>query len=203
MMQKRLPGAARERITVGEDIRGADINALIHLICHMPENLVGLELGTYRGESLVTLLQSCSNIKLLHSCDNYEPFEDCFTTPYTGEPDYIVDKIDQEYNEMFAKHLIKNSGCQDRVKLHKKKSLDLVSDFKDYSLDFIWIDTLLTKEQMEQEITAWYPKIKKGGLFSGHDWNFYLLQNFLHEFRKKNNIMNKMSTFDNNFAWFK
>ena len=102
MMQKRLPGAARERITVGEDIRGADINALIHLICHMPENLVGLELGTYRGESLVTLLQSCSNIKLLHSCDNYEPFEDCFTTPYTGEPDYIVDKIDQEYNEMFA-----------------------------------------------------------------------------------------------------
>ena len=93
MMQKRLPGAARERITVGEDIRGADINALIHLICHMPENLVGLELGTYRGESLVTLLQSCSNIKLLHSCDNYEPFEDLngdgiWTEPYCEDTNF-------------------------------------------------------------------------------------------------------------------
>lgn len=39
----------------------------------------------------------------------------------------------------------------------------------DASLDFVWLDDDHQKDHVEQEITALWPKMKKGGLIVGHD----------------------------------
>ena len=62
---------------------------------------------------------------------------------------------------------------------------------------------LQKKEQAVQDLEAWYPKVKKGGLFSGHDYFSPMVYESVSEFRTKNNIDNLMSTYDNTFVWVK
>lgn len=190
-------------INLKEQVPNPDIKSIIHLINLHGKNLIGMELGTHRGESFLTLLQCCPNIKTLHGCDHYEPFTDYLTTPYTGAPAYSVDQQRQDWNEMLCRFYIKHSGNEHKAILHKKKSMNLIQEFEDNYFDFIFIDTYLNEEQIYEEIPAWYKKVKSKGIFAGHDWDFIPLQNFLHQFRKANNITATMSIYDNTFCWIK
>jgi len=49
-------------------------------------------------------------------------------------------------------------------------SEDVVDTFADGSLDFIYIDGNHAYEYVKRDIEIWWPKLKKGGLFSGHDY---------------------------------
>jgi hypothetical protein len=57
-----------------------------------------------------------------------------------------------------------------RYKVIRKFSLDAVNDFEDNSLDFIYLDADHSYKAVAQDLLAWYPKLKEGGLFSGHDF---------------------------------
>jgi hypothetical protein len=45
-----------------------------------------------------------------------------------------------------------------------------VSLFEDESLDFIYIDGNHSYESVKEDMNIWFPKLKKGGLFAGHDY---------------------------------
>tara|TARA_B100000749_G_scaffold264794_1_gene239385 strand:- start:112 stop:720 length:609 start_codon:yes stop_codon:yes gene_type:complete len=44
-------------------------------------------------------------------------------------------------------------------------------DFDDQSLDFVYIDADHSYESCLADITAWHPKIRVGGILSGHDYH--------------------------------
>jgi len=52
----------------------------------------------------------------------------------------------------------------------KKTSMEAVKDFKDESLDFVFIDANHTFEFVVNDIAEWSKKIRKGGIVSGHDY---------------------------------
>jgi len=87
--------------------------------------------------------------------------------------------------------------------IHEKDSDDAVNDFADETFDFIFLDRYMTLEQAEKDLHYWYPKLKKGGLFTGHDWNISAIQLAVNDYRKKYKITAKISTFDNSYAWVK
>jgi hypothetical protein len=51
-----------------------------------------------------------------------------------------------------------------------KTSVEAAKDVPDGSLDFVFIDALHEYEHVKEDIHTWYPKVRKGGILSGHDY---------------------------------
>jgi len=64
----------------------------------------------------------------------------------------------------------KMSKYGDRVEIIRKESLEVVENFSDQYFDFIYIDANHEYKWVKEDLLAWYPKLKKGGIFSGHDY---------------------------------
>lgn len=58
-----------------------------------------------------------------------------------------------------------------RVKLIKGWSPQEAARFKDGRVDFVYIDALHDYESVKKDIEGWWPKVRKGGIISGHDFN--------------------------------
>ena len=56
------------------------------------------------------------------------------------------------------------------VEFVRKKSTEAVLDFKDASLDFVYIDALHDFDNIMLDLIHWTPKVKPGGIVSGHDY---------------------------------
>jgi len=57
------------------------------------------------------------------------------------------------------------------VKICKGYSFDVVKEFSDEYFDYIFIDGDHTYPGISRDLVDWYPKMKKGGVFCGHDYN--------------------------------
>lgn len=62
------------------------------------------------------------------------------------------------------RHLIKTIRCD------SAKAADF---YADESLDFVYIDADHNYEPFKKDLEVWYPKVKKGGVFAGHDGDFF------------------------------
>ena len=182
-----------------------DVRALIPMIATHGENLVGAEIGVWKGDSFLTLLQNCPNIKTLHGVDCYEPYDDylipdAYKSP---EPGVVYDRKAIEWIKMSCYHRLEYSGHRDKIKFHEMDSNEAAEYIDDESLDFIFLDAYLTGEQVENDLKVWYPKVKFNGIFSGHDWNCKDVEVAVNDFRRDNNIIKIMCTYDNTWVWMK
>jgi hypothetical protein len=119
------------------------------------------EVGVERGRNAVDMVQNISNIGKLYLIDDYLPYTD-----YLGG--YCPQEIqDQVYQDM----LERISLYSDKIIVIKKSSLDVALTFPDGFFDFIYIDGNHNYESVKQDMYAWFPKVKKGGLLSGHDFD--------------------------------
>ena len=148
----------------------SDISPLIISLNTLGVNLTGLELGIFQASSTLTLLHNCK-IKKLYAIDNWKPYYDYLKEKPDGKPAYYIDQKKSELNRFISLHNIKYSGCEEKVEIIEEDSLIGISKIKDNSLDFIFFDAMMTEKQTYEEAYAVYPKIKKGGFFTGHDSN--------------------------------
>lgn len=49
-------------------------------------------------------------------------------------------------------------------------SLTIAAQFADESLDFVYIDAGHSYQEVKADYEAWYPKVRNGGVISGHDY---------------------------------
>jgi hypothetical protein len=60
---------------------------------------------------------------------------------------------------------------------------------KNESLDFVYIDANHKYDAVKKDLELWYPKVRKGGVFAGHDYlkmDWYADPNFLENKKDKN-----------------
>ena len=59
-------------------------------------------------------------------------------------------------------------GC--RYTLMRTISLQAVNNFLDGQLDFVYVDGDHTRPNVDNDLEAWWPKVRQGGLLAGHDF---------------------------------
>jgi len=148
----------------------SDVAPLIFAINTMGDNLVGLELGVCRGDSFLTILHNCNNIKKLYGVDSWKPYYDYIKVNPDNQPAYFVDEQQSELHKFLTFwHLKYETDKSLDFEIFEEDTLTAVKRIADSSLDFIFFDAMSTEKQTYAEAMAYYPKIKKGGWFMGHD----------------------------------
>ena len=82
----------------------------------------------------------------------------------------ILNASDAEMAENLISTINNNKNYFNRLKIIKDFSDNAVKFFEDNFFDFIYIDANHSYEMAKKDISLWYPKLKKGGLFAGHDY---------------------------------
>lgn len=75
---------------------------------------------------------------------------------------------------------------KDRCKFIHKSSINAAKEMSNDSLDFCYIDACHTYDSAKEDINAWWPKVRVGGLFCGHDYS--INENWRREGQKNRNI---------------
>lgn len=98
----------------------------------------------------------------------YGIFSETIGKHYTGGI-LCVDLWQQE--DIFTE--CKQRLATDKFTLWQMPSLEAANLVLDESLDFIYIDANHFKQHVLDDIAAWYPKVRKGGIIAGHDYCLY------------------------------
>lgn len=184
--------------------------SLIHTInLTQPENSILVEVGTGHGETICTLAHQCPSLSKLYGIDPYVPYDDYLKHYDDGRCIYdgtLAEHYDEkkvDIARVTCEHNIKFSGNADKIQIIKKPAELAVLDFKDNTIDIVFLDAYSKPEDVYASLDCWYPKIKTDGIISGHDYQFDMIKNVIDTWRFKNKIKNKMSTHDNVWCWIK
>ena len=94
----------------------------------------------------------------------------------------------------------------DKVKFLKGFSVEMAKKVKDGSLDFVYLDGDHSYEGCRNDIHAWLPKLKLGGIMAFHDYNdIYGVRAAVDEFTYDNKIELHILPelhIENQGAWF-
>ena len=124
------------------------------------KNPIGIEIGLNFGDTTRHLFDNVEGLTL-HGIDPYFDYVD-----WDG---MVLDPNDRD--NAYAFFLKKTEDFKDKITHHKCVSDKAAGNIEDKSCDFIFIDGLHTYEQVLEDCKNFYPKIKDGGLFAGHDYN--------------------------------
>ena len=69
--------------------------------------------------------------------------------------------------EEFKENMVPVAGYYNAVRL---PSVDAAKTYANNSLDFVFIDADHEYESVKEDIKAWFPKVKVGGILAGHDY---------------------------------
>ena len=134
------------------------------LVTLLPENvpLVGAEVGVWKGFTAEKLLAQRPEL-FLYMVDRWHR-EDLWPKG-VEEPEYhrqMRYKAEAEKRTRFALF---------RRDILHMDSVAAAAKIEDASLDFVFVDAEHTYEDCSSDLRAWAPKVKPGGLLSGHDYD--------------------------------
>lgn len=138
-----------------------DRYTLDHFISVLPPRIpVLVEIGSYAGESMEAFIQSGKVIEAFA----VDPWVGGWSP--TDPADYRADM--RAVEAAFDKRMLPYNN----VTKMKMTSATAVVYFLDESVDLVYIDANHSYEFVRQDIELWLPKIRQGGIISGHDYGF-------------------------------
>jgi hypothetical protein len=120
---------------------------------------VGAEIGVYKGKYTKVLAKSGLQI---YGID-----------PWRAYGDVGVISQDQKELDFYYKNAQQLLAPYSNVIIIRKASMEALKDFKDESLDFVYIDGNHHFKYITEDICEWTNKVRRGGVVSGHDYYFF------------------------------
>ena len=134
-----------------------EINLLINDFLVNKSDLIGIEIGSQFGDSAMAFYQS-KVFKIFYCIDPYIQGFD----PDDISTSNSLPLAEKEFDRKFQNNEV--------IKKIKQKSDDAINLFENESIDFIYIDGNHRYEYVKKDIENYFPKIKHGGIISGHDY---------------------------------
>lgn len=161
-----LPYLARGMSARGDMIRASSVRSDALLSRLPPGPVTGAEIGVFRGEMSKTMLTRREDLTL-HMVDSWAPMG----RDYVGETDDYHSKLTadaQADHQNTARMVTAQFG--DRAVIMPVSSEEAAKTIPNASLDFVFIDADHSYAGCTADINRWLPKLKPGGLLSGHDY---------------------------------
>jgi len=136
------------------DVTRDDLAALFHEL----EYKFGAEIGVAGGDYSEVIMRNNPQLELMLGVDPY--------LPYKGYKDFrklgTFDSLERSAHEKLDRY--------ENYEFRKALSLDAAKSVADGTLDFVFIDANHSEPYVSQDIEAWTPKVRSGGIVSGHDY---------------------------------
>jgi hypothetical protein len=149
---------------------------LSSLFAHSPSGgpVSFVEIGVNQGNYAELLLRTWANLDYYIGIDTWKswPFEEYYDI--ANSQDQSVHE--NNYQETIQKLFSLNTNTTTKL-LIRQESHQAVHLFFDHSLDVIYIDAMHHYSAVLEDLHAWWPKLKMGGLFLGHDYLLDVLGN--------------------------
>lgn len=144
-----------------KQLKNNNIRAMIQYIRDNNGNksLIGCEVGVWKGDNALNILQNL-NIETLYLIDPFR--HHCIHTGRFFSQDCM--------DVVLIMAIVRLMPLEDKWRLIRKPSCKGCNHVPD-NLDFVYIDTIHTYQQIKKDIGFWYPKIKIGGILGGHDYS--------------------------------
>jgi predicted O-methyltransferase YrrM len=130
------------------------------MVAKFPSGSKFVEVGCWKGRSAAYMCVEIANSK--KDIDFY-----CVDFWHVSAEHEIEEPHLKNLYEIFLSNM---KPVEAFYKPMKIPSSDAAKKFKDESLDFVFIDAGHQYDEVKDDILAWYPKIKKGGILAGHDF---------------------------------
>jgi len=115
--------------------------SLYYVKGHFKRPISIVEVGTFCGDNAVNMAKILE-IDKLHLVDLWENFKD-----------------------------LQIALSQVNGTFHRRSSIVVSEEFERQSIDFVYIDAAHDYKSVWEDIRAWWPKIKMGGIIAGHDYH--------------------------------
>ena len=122
---------------------------------------VGIEIGVRKGQNLKNLAMN-SKWETLYGLDCWK--EDP-TRPEINDASFKQVDLNNQYQ-----YCVDYAKTNPKVKIVRNFSYEGSLEFEDNYFDFIYIDAAHDYDSVVEDLNAWWPKLKEGGIFSGHDY---------------------------------
>ena len=124
---------------------------------------IGVEIGVRKAGNLGNLAKNKKFKEgILYGIDCWSEDEE---KPEINDEGFTVDELNEQWFGCITKF-----SSNPFVKIVRNFSHEASLEFKDEYFDFIYIDAAHDYDSVVEDLEVWWPKLKKGGIFSGHDY---------------------------------
>jgi len=148
----------------------------------IPEGAQIVEIGSWQGQSIIHLcqrLQDLGKTATVNCVDTWKGEQ--------NQPSHLQ-VVDEHGGSILGKFTenIEAAKVAGMIKVTVGDSAESASRFEDGSMDFIFIDAAHDYDSVVKDLAAWWPKLKEGGIFAGHDYPWHEVEKAVNEHASAN-----------------
>ncbi len=131
------------------------------MVKRFPSGSTFVEIGAWKGKSSAYMSVEIANSKKKIDFYCIDTFEGSIEHQNNPELSHLYD--------IFKSNMKPVEGYYKELKM---TSMEAVKKFENESIDFVFIDGSHEYKDIKDDITYWFPKVKRGGVLAGHDYYF-------------------------------
>lgn len=144
-----------------------------------------VEVGSFLGQSTAAMAAMIIASGKRIEFDAVDLFE---LSDFSDEPHHaVVERHGGDFMQAF-KHNLQQAGVLDHVNIIQGRSVDVSKNYLNRSISYLMIDASHKYSDVVDDILAWLPKMKIGGIMSGDDFDWHEVRQAVYDTLGKENI---------------